>query len=240
MMPAGCCGLPACVPPCPVIPTRSRLWRPPLAIILLPPCHNCVQPQLKVWLAVCRLGLRDSVVLHYLAPQPARNVSCLTTHLLPQVHCGGASQLLGAVHVLTACCESSAYDYIVQLQLLPQVRGGGGCRLLVVLHALTACCESPANDRIPQLQLLPQVLGGGACWLLVVLHVLTTCCESPANDYVPLLQVRGCCFAAAECHPYTHCRYQLWYWCSCARPCLLVPQRPLSHVCTCFGGVVVK
>ena len=168
VMHARCCGLPAYVPPCLVAPTHSRLWRPPLAIILLPPCHNCVQPQLKVWLAVCRLVLRDSVVLHYLAPQPARNVSCLTTHLLPQV------------------------------------------------------------------------LGGGACWLLVVLHVLTTCCESPANDYVPLLQVRGCCFAAAECHPYTHCRYQLWYWCSCARPCLLVPQRPLSHVCICFGGVVVK
>ena len=142
-MPARCCGLAACVPPCHVVPTRSLLLRPPLAIILSP-CHNCVQPQLKVWLAVCRLVLRNSVVLHYLAPQPTRNVSCLTTHLLPQVHCGGASQLLGAVHVLTACCESSAYDYIVQLQLLPRVLGGGACRLLVVLHALTACCERTA------------------------------------------------------------------------------------------------
>ena len=141
VMPARCCGLAACVPPCHVVPTRSLLLRPPLAIILSP-CHNCVQPQLKVCLAVCRLVLRNSVVLHYLAPQPTRNVSCLTTHLLPQVHCGGASQLLDALHVPTACCEPPVNDRIPQLQLLPQVRVGA-LQLLSAIHTLTAWCCTP-------------------------------------------------------------------------------------------------
>ena len=85
---------------------------------------------------------RDSVVLHYLAPQPTRNVSCLITHLLPQVHCGGASQLLDALHVPTACCEPPVNDRIPQLQLLPQVRVGA-LQLLSAIHTLTAWCCTP-------------------------------------------------------------------------------------------------
>ena len=139
VMPARCCGPPACVPPCRVVPTRSLLLRPPLAIILLPPL--CASP--AQGMACCmQARSRDSVVLHYLAPQPTRNVSCLITHLLPQVHCGGASQLLDALHVLTACCESPANDRIPQLQLLPQVRVGA-LQLLSAIHTLTAWCCTP-------------------------------------------------------------------------------------------------
>ena len=139
MIPARCCGLPACVSPCHVVPTRSLLLRPPLAIILLPPL--CASP--AQGMACCmQARSRDSVVLHYLAPQPTRNVSCLITHLLPQVHCGGASQLLDALHVLTACCESPANDRIPQLQLLPQVRVGA-LQLLSAIHTLTAWCCTP-------------------------------------------------------------------------------------------------
>ena len=38
-LPVRCCGPLACVPPCRVIPTRSLLLRPPLAIMLLPLVH---------------------------------------------------------------------------------------------------------------------------------------------------------------------------------------------------------